>query len=192
MRAAVRVGVKVLALRQAARRPRGLRRRGKVGANPAGHEESVASYVGLVSAASSAVIGFDLCARRTRDKTIAVAAENAAASLRSLVEATTEIGGGLQANAAPRARTGERLRWEWLASTAMVVDGAAEGRLLSECARILGDAVVHTRASVDPTIAARFRVASAEAFSLAHTVEMERASSSQRFGGDLLPILAPI
>jgi hypothetical protein len=183
--------VKVLALRQAARRPRGPRRRGKAGAGESSHEGSGPSYAGLVSVAASAVIGYDLCARRTRDKTIAVAADNAAASLRSLVQATIEIARSLQTNAGPRARTGERLRWEWLASTAMVVDGAAEGRLLSECARILGDAVALTRRGVDPSIAARFRVASAEAFSLAHTVAMERDSARRWFDSDVL-LAAPI
>lgn len=35
---------------------------------------------------------------------------------------------------------GERLRWEWLASSARLIDGAAESRLLVECARIRGEA----------------------------------------------------
>ena len=37
---------------------------------------------------------------------------------------------------------GERLRWEWLASSARLIDGVAENRLLAECARIRGEADV--------------------------------------------------
>ena len=121
----------------------------------------------IATACNAAVGGFDLCARRTQDETIAVAAQNAAAHLRSLFHATIEAAAAKGIDARPRARTCDRLRWEWLASTATVLDGAPDRRLLSECARLL--------AAVDPAgavelgegIAARFLIASAEAYSLA-------------------------
>jgi hypothetical protein len=87
-------------------------------------------------------------------------------------------------DARPRHRTGERLRWEWLASTATVVDGAADEWILAECARILAAAVesVRKRAGLCDRdqeesanlICDRLRLASAEAFSLSHVVALER------------------
>ncbi|MDF2696017.1 MAG: hypothetical protein K0S65_4400 [Labilithrix sp.] len=128
----------------------------------------------IVSACSGAAVGFDLCAQRTKDETIAVAARSAAVFLRALVDATVEAAWFHGLDVRPRTRMGDRLRWEWLASTATVVDGGAESRLFSECARML--------ASVDPTdatplgdeLTARFRVATAEAFSLASAAEQTR------------------
>lgn len=129
---------------------------------------------------ASVALGFDICARRTRDGNIAVAAESAARNLRSLAEAlrlaesTPRAAHDTGRDAGIRPHTGQRLRWEWLASTATLVDGRADRRLLSECATTLADAV----ATFDPellgdALAARLRVASAEAFSLSLAVERE-------------------
>ena len=123
----------------------------------------------IAAACIAASGGFDLCARRTQDETIAVAAASAAAHLRVLFDATVAAAAATGIEARPRARTCDRLRWEWLASTATVLDGAPDARLLAECARILdavdaGGAVV---LSEGEGIAARFQIATAEAHSLA-------------------------
>ncbi len=130
----------------------------------------------IASACAACVAGLELCARRTRDEKIAVAARDAAGSLRSLQEATIAAAAARGVDARPRARTCDRLRWEWLASTATVVDGSADARLLSECARILADVVASTRGTnaLGPVIPARLRLASAEAYSLSLALRHEQ------------------
>ncbi|MBX3205034.1 MAG: hypothetical protein KF764_08185 [Labilithrix sp.] len=124
----------------------------------------------IVSACSAAAAGFDLCARRADDETIAVAARSAASFLRALLDATVAVARGHGVEVRPRARTCERLRWEWLASTATVLDGSPSGRLLSECARILSEVHPSDGRGLGDEITARLRVASAEAYSLAAAV----------------------
>jgi hypothetical protein len=128
----------------------------------------------IAAACSGAIVGFDLCARRTRDETIAVAARCAAAFLRALLDATVEAAWFHGIEVRPRPRTGERMRWEWLASTATVVDGSTERRLLAECARILTEVDASAADALGDAIAARLRVASAEAYSLAAAAEQAR------------------
>lgn len=128
----------------------------------------------MVSACDAAAAGFDLCARRTDDETIAVAARSAAGCVRALSDATVSAARALGIDARPRARTGDRLRWEWLASTATVVDGSADGRLLAECARILAEVDASAAAGLGEEIGARLRLASAEAYSLAAAVAQRR------------------
>ncbi len=128
----------------------------------------------IASACSAAAVGFQLCASRTEVDTIAVAARNAASFLRSLQEATVEVAKALGIDARPRARTCDRLRWEWLASTAMILDGAPDERLATECARILSEVDVTFAAGIDGEIVARFRVALAEAHSLASSIAQMR------------------
>jgi hypothetical protein len=127
-------------------------------------------YAAVAAACREAATGFELCARRTREPSTAVAAKSAAKNLRAVLEAVLDAAAFHRVEAPPRARTGERLRWEWLASTAAVVDGGEpSARLLAECARVLGSALdVVRRGGFDEPIAARLRVASAEAYSLAH------------------------
>lgn len=131
----------------------------------------------IATACNAASVGFDLCARRTQDETIAVAATNAAAFLRSLSEVTVAAAASKGIDAQPRARTCDRLRWEWLASTASVVDGEPDGRLLSECARILAGVDATGAAELDNGIAARFQIACVEAYSLASTVLHRRQAT---------------
>ena len=131
----------------------------------------------IATACNAAAGGFDLCARRTQDETIAVATRNAAGFLRSLSEATIAAAAARGIDARPRARTCDRLRWEWLASTATVVDGTPDGRLLSECARILADVDTTGAVELGDGIAARFQIASAEAYSLASAVVHLRQST---------------
>jgi hypothetical protein len=130
----------------------------------------------IASACGAVVAGFEPCVRRTRDVKIAVAARNAAGSLKALQEATIAADDALGVDARPRARTCDRLRWEWLASTATVVDGSADARLLSGCARILSEVVAATRSTnaLGPEIPARLRLAPAEACSLSLAVVHER------------------
>jgi hypothetical protein len=145
-------------------------------AQPSAPKGVAEAALAIASACGAVVAGLDMCARRTRDEKIAVAARNAAGSLRALQEATIVAAAARGVDARPRARTCDRLRWEWLASTATVVDGNADARLLSECARILADAVATTRSTnaLGPEIAARLRLASAEACSLSLAVVQER------------------
>jgi hypothetical protein len=131
----------------------------------------------ITTAGMAAVAGFELCARKTRDETIAVAAKSAAEFLRGLVDSTIEAAAAYGLDASPHARTGDRLRWEWLASTAAVVDGSPDARLLSECSRILTEmmvAVAPHADELDSGLGARLRVASAEAYSLASAVRYQR------------------
>ncbi|HVJ91456.1 MAG TPA: hypothetical protein VM580_16750 [Labilithrix sp.] len=128
----------------------------------------------IAAACSAAAVGFDLCARRTKDEKISVAASSAAKFLRYLVESTIAAAAARGIDARPRARTADRLRWEWLASTATVVDGVADGRLLAECARILAVVDAGPLPELGEGIAARFRVAAAEAYSLASAIQQMR------------------
>jgi hypothetical protein len=126
----------------------------------------------IESACTSTAFGLDLCARRTTDSRIAVAVKSAAANLRSL------------APSAKKLRMRDRLRWEWLASTGIAVDGGSEARLLVECARILGHAVeamMNANEDHESELAARFRVASAEAWSLAFCVAPARMRPFEAF-----------
>lgn len=107
----------------------------------------------LANAIATARAAYALCARKTEDPNVAVAAENAAASLAS------SFAGHL---AAPR--LGDRLRLEWVAAMPN-----PEAGLLGECARVLGDAI----ALSDANLADRIRLASAEAYSLARAVSPE-------------------
>jgi hypothetical protein len=137
-------------------------------------------FVTAAGACASAAMGFELLAERTRDGAIGVAARNAAACLRGVIAGAVTAAEAYGVDARPRHRTGERLRWEWLASTATVVDGAADERILAECARILAAAVEtvgpgdQDREESENLLCDRLRLASAEAFSLSHVVALER------------------
>jgi hypothetical protein len=138
-------------------------------------EQASHAYSAVTSACAAAATGFELCARRTGDEMIGVAARSAASHLRALVEGAVLAAAACGIDATPRSRTCERLRWEWLASTAMVVDGDADYRLFSECARILTEVLdVGRLSAIDEAIGARLRVASAEAYSLARALEHDR------------------
>jgi hypothetical protein len=91
----------------------------------------------IVVACTAAAIGFDVCAQKTRDEAITVAAARESASLRCVAEEIIAVVAAHGVDARARKRTCDRLRWEWLASTGMVLDGRPETRLLSECGRIL-------------------------------------------------------
>jgi hypothetical protein len=142
------------------------------------------SALSVTSACAAAAAGFELCARRTRDATIGVAAASAAGVVRALSASIVTGAEARHIDARPRPRTCDRLRWEWLFSTGTVVDGHPERRLLAECARILGDtlaAAATLRAGLGEEIAARLRLASAEAHSLALAVEYERTADERNW-----------
>ena len=125
----------------------------------------------IVSACNAAAVGFALCAARTRDETIAVAAKSAAAFLCTLRDGAIDAASAAGVDARPRARTTDHLRWEWLASTATVLDGSPDGRLANECARILSEIdVTSVLGALGDRVVARFRAAVAEACSLAWAI----------------------
>ena len=116
----------------------------------------------LAPAVSKAVTiahaAYRLCAKKTRDSNVAVAATNAAASLAATFDLTT-------------LRLGDRLRLEWLGAMR-----DADALLLGECARVLGDAIAMTR---EAPLSDRIRLASAEAYSLMLAVSRTGESSSE-------------
>jgi len=124
----------------------------------------------ITRALAGALTGYALCGRRTTDPTVAVAVNNAAASASALLDAIVRETAAHGVDAAPRTRMGDRLRWEWLASTGSVMDGAVEMRILTECARVLGEVVGLDVSPLGDAIASRVRLASAEAWSLASAV----------------------
>lgn len=111
----------------------------------------------LAAAIGTAHAAYVLCARRTKDPNVTVAAENAAASLAASFRLEPP-------------RLGDRLRLEWLAALPNPDVG-----LLGECARVLGDAIAWS----DATVADRLRLASAEAYSLTQAVSRSSASSAE-------------
>lgn len=113
----------------------------------------------LANAIAIAHAAYRLCARKTRDENVAVAANCAASSLETILPSLRD--------GKPAVRLGERLRLEWLAAM-----GDADARLLGECARALGDAISRPGASD------RIRLASAEAYSLARAVTPREASEA--------------
>jgi hypothetical protein len=112
----------------------------------------------LTNAVATAYAAYQLCAKKTHDSNVAVAATNAATSLANGFEL------------APL-RLGDRLRLEWLAAM-----GDADARLLGECARVLGDAIA---SETDARTGDRIRLASAEAYSLLQAVSRTGASSAE-------------
>jgi hypothetical protein len=60
-----------------------------------------------------------------------------------------------------KATCGERLRWEWLASSARLTDGSPEPRLLAECTRLQDEAVSLDRdaAALSPIAMRQIRMA---------------------------------
>ena len=119
--------------------------RSKRRAQSAGPESALAPA--LANAIATAHAAYALCAKKTSDPNVAVAANNAAASLAASF-------------AIAPLRLGDRLRLEWLGAMR-----GADARLLGECTRVLGDAI-----SGDATVTDRIRLASAEAYSLTQAV----------------------
>jgi len=114
----------------------------------------------LVAMSANIAAGFAACAKHARS---AAASETATALSATHADLASELAALLASFGAPAARrvaTGERLRWEWLASTGGLVDHAPEKRVLAECVRLQREAVDLTltlrRAATGP-LAAKLR-----------------------------------
>lgn len=87
----------------------------------------------IASAAQAAYLGFEVCARRAVTKETAARMTWLADEARAIANAAGErVPGGFR-----KPTTSERMRWEWLASTAALLDGGAEGRVAAEASRHL-------------------------------------------------------
>jgi hypothetical protein len=126
----------------------------------------------IASACHAAAFGYALASLRAEDVNVALAARQAGAFARATADAITGCH-----PVTLRIRTGDRLRWEWLASSAAMLDGKPACRLLRECARLLSDALddaADAPPSVRPYVH-KLRMASAEAASLALSAPREGA-----------------
>lgn len=108
----------------------------------------------LAVACANLALGYSVTAKHARDVYVADHATMLADAYRSLAAHVVGLALSL-GHTPPRTKStcGERLRWEWLASSARLLDGAPEERLLAECARtqLAADraaAAVHTDAAV--------------------------------------------
>jgi len=118
----------------------------------------------IASACHAAAFGYALAARHAEDVNVALAARQAGSFAKAIADALAAAHG-----VSLRLRTGDRLRWEWLASTSAMLDGQATVRLLRECARMLRESLADASdapAAVRPFVQ-KLRLASAEAASLA-------------------------
>lgn len=135
------------ALRSAHRRSHAVERssRGSVAdhasALPADAARLATDMVRLAVASSTLAVGYAVTARHTLDEHLAAKC-SALAGLHRVIAADLAMLIALSGALPPRVTStcGERLRWEWLASSARLIDGAAEDRLLAECARIQHEA----------------------------------------------------
>lgn len=91
----------------------------------------------LAVACSSLALGYSVTAKHARDEQIADRAIILADTYRSISALLAGLARSLgdEPTLRTKATCGERLRWEWIASSARIMDGAPEGRLLDECAR---------------------------------------------------------
>jgi len=95
----------------------------------------------LAITSSNLAVGYAVTARHAADEGLVAECVSLASLHRAVA---SELASLLASAGAPPPRIittcGERLRWEWLASSARLIDGASESRLLAECARIRGEA----------------------------------------------------
>lgn len=88
----------------------------------------------VAEACAAAAVGLDACAKHAHDRALAGESSELAREHRALADELAGVAASLGAGAR-RSSTCERLRWEWLASTAGVLDGAPDTRLFTECLR---------------------------------------------------------
>lgn len=121
--------------------------------------------VEITAACRAAETTLKLASERARDASVAVAARSAAGFVGSIRVAVAARAGTGSAQLALH----DRLRIEWLASS--FLPGRADVRLLDEAARLLHELVASLpEAAWLGTELDRLRVASAEAWSLAHAI----------------------
>jgi hypothetical protein len=95
----------------------------------------------LAAVSSNLSVGFAVIAKTTHDAHLARESGSLAAAHRAIAEEVAAVA-ATAGISVPRVRStcGERLRWEWLASSARLLDGTPELRLLGECARLQREA----------------------------------------------------
>jgi hypothetical protein len=96
----------------------------------------------VAQACAALAAGLDVWAKHLDDAAARAAARDLALEHRALVPLLASETGAFAGAAAAAfvPRTCDRLRWEWLASTSALLDGAPDARLLAECARLVDDA----------------------------------------------------
>lgn len=94
----------------------------------------------MASACHSVTAGFHVCAKYTKNPVLAEMARSMAFEQGVLADEVARLAATLGAQSIPKGHTSDRLRWEWLASTATVLDGTSDVRLLAECVRMMREA----------------------------------------------------
>jgi hypothetical protein len=105
-----------------------------MGAAPQRPPEELARRI--ASLAASLATGASVWAKHASDVAIASEARAIADEQRVAAEEARAVA----AASRPGVRTCERLRWEWLLSTAVLLDGGAGPRLRTECLRLIDEA----------------------------------------------------
>lgn len=148
-------------------------------ASPPRAREREARLRAVAAAAHGAALGFGVCARREPARARADALAELADELRAIAIATAaEVPGGVRPPS-----TSERLRWEWLASTAALLDGGAARRLVADAGRALADAEQAASRLADDedeeaaAIVERIRLAAVTGRTLAQLDDPERGTS---------------
>ena len=120
------------------------------------------SLVRLGMVCASLQAGFGSLAKHAGGAAIADEAASLAAAHGAIADKVAVIASSLGIDV-PRLKPtcGERLRWEWLASSARLIDGSPESRLLAECTRLLDEAVNLDRdaAALSPIAMRQIRLA---------------------------------
>lgn len=89
----------------------------------------------LATACTAMAAGFRACAKHTRNEALAESALTMALEQESLAGEVVRIGAALGVSLRRTSGMSESLRWEWLASTATLLDGSSDVRVLAECLR---------------------------------------------------------
>jgi hypothetical protein len=111
----------------------------------------------MASALLAATLGFEVCARRAHTKDVGARMTALAEEVRAVAESiVARVPGGVR-----KPSTSERMRWEWLASTAALLDGGIEGRIADEANRHLAIAARAAAKIDDADLAARIDVLAA-------------------------------
>jgi hypothetical protein len=178
--AASRVRRSVLrsAHRRSREKLRAVAARGRSG--PSAAAAAVAAAIGdalgrLAAVSSNLAVGFGVIAKTTRDAHLARECASLAAAHRAIAEEVAAVAATLGISVpSVRSTCGERLRWEWLASSARLLDGTAELRLVGECARLQREAS-ELAASLPMDVAAAARTAVRQV-----VTDLDRASAIAR------------
>jgi hypothetical protein len=91
----------------------------------------------LASGCAAAAVGFEACAKHAVDDQLRFAVQGLAIDLRTAADRADTLGAAFGVERRRGPRTCERLRWEWLASSGKLLDGAPDARLLVESERLL-------------------------------------------------------